>query len=222
MTETIAKEKIIPRHFRGYDEEFGIPDLFYRIEVKRTQAVRNGKGWKKCIGQLTEALIAFRNATFNAENEPYYQLNAGAVVEAARRFFDNLAIFNSDPHIQSIIHELHVQPYFRSSDKSKKILGYTLTHSIKLTKGGRVMAYQFPASDFLDHPQGTESVYMPREVVVVRAQIIDCTKLYKDENLNSCRLSIVGPRSNELVIEARVTESEETGPGWAVAGRLYF
>lgn len=222
MSETIIKEKIIPRYFRGYDEPNCIPDLFYRIEVKRTQAARNGKGWKNCMRELAEALIAIRNATFNEQNQPYYQLNAGAVVEMARRFIDNLNIFESDSNIQSIIHDLHVQPYFRGTDKRKKIIGYTLTHTIKITKGGRVVGFSFPASGFLDHPAGTESVYMPRDVLVIRTQIIDCKKLHKDENFGACRMDIQGVLSNMLVIEARVVSPETMELAWGVAARLQF
>jgi hypothetical protein len=212
----VKPQRPIPRYFKDYVD---IIDHHYGIEITRAAVTRAGKGWKSKMKFLAEILIGLDNIRRNEKGEYYYHLNASALIQIIQTIMNTCQGFHFDRNVQTIPHIIHAQPYWKKRDKKRKVVGYAVTHTVKVTKGGHFNNFEFPVSAFLAHKEGEISVTLPRDLVVNRFELIDCRKLYKDEHLGAGRITM-SPDGKEISVEALQYNPATKLNEWVCAGKL--
>ncbi len=215
VTDVKPKTKIIPRYFQDYKD---LPDQFFSIEIKRSQVARAGKGWKQQMDFLSEILVDLDKIRCGADGEVYFHLNAATLIEVIQTIMNTTTAFAHDKDIQSLAHTIHVQPYWKTRDKKRKIIGYALTHIVKITKGGTFNLFSFPVSTYLNHPEGVNQVVLPRDLIVKRYELIDCRRLAADEHLGAGRITVT-PDGKDMEVNV-FTKNNNGESVWMVAGKL--
>lgn len=215
MTST----KIIPRKFQDFTD---IPDAFFRFSIRRAEAMRGGKQWQTKMRELVEVIVAIDQLR-RVNGIRYYSMDSSSICTMIETVMKTCGAFTADKNIQTVVHEIHVQPFWRNRikrshrNRDRVIEGYALTHTVKVTKGGKFNTFQFPASVYLKN-EGETVFTLPRDLIVGRCQVINCRQLFDDKHLGEGMIDF-DTETNELSLFTMVKGAKEEKE-WTLAGKL--